>query len=524
MKSKSFRFSRKSTLGKPLEDDKRQKSFNDVSTNITRKDSSLKDLTPKFSFMKKTSMKVDKTKYILLFESIYTNDEVGDAFQDYLKTEYNEEPLKFLRAVLALKTSKEEFKYSIEPVKAIMKNYIVDGAPYEVNISFKTKDKLLQQFKPQENEEEWILKVSPYKLFKVVAKIVREELFHDNWKRFIRTDVVEKIITKYYHDKTVCTLKIVQDFPFDDEHFRHPYVEDKDFEFSKSLVQDNSDWELIGTKVENQVNTFFSLVNYFPTVCYAKKAVSIKYECVLPYSLDRCCLGYLTNKSLKASDPNTMHIETHKYLSREEVLKVYEEKGKLNNVKNYESGLTINTAHITFGFPFNPRIYEYGGGYHYDPKERLLVTVLKCHFDPSTDSLQTYRTDAVTKKNGKKIKNTKCYPMFEYMITVYHEIDDKKVLFSQVNVCDASGWTNGETLPKLLAKARGLELRNTLHKMASEFPEDTKIEDYKDELLKEVDGQPFNGLGKLLWDTRINEKKQNELQNQLDEILSESSM
>ena len=191
---------RKSTIDTQ---DIKQKSFHQIerensSTNISL---SSGNLSEKLSFLKKNSV-VDKSKYIILFDSVFTKREVGDAFEAYLKTEYNEEPLKFLRAVRELRLSKEDPSNLIDSVKSILKNYVVDGAPYEVNISFKTKDDILKKFKVQENEENWVLKQKPYQLFKFVSKVVEEELFHDNWKRFIRTEPAEKIILKYYNEKT----------------------------------------------------------------------------------------------------------------------------------------------------------------------------------------------------------------------------------------------------------------------------------------------------------------------------------
>jgi hypothetical protein len=248
------------------------------------------------------------------------------------------------------------------------------------------------------------------------------------------------------------------------------------------------------------VNTFFSTVNFFPEVCYAKKAISAKYECVLPYSLDKCCLGYLTNDALRDADPNTTFIETQDYFTKEQIEKIYKEQGRESDIKNYATNLTVNTAHISFGFPFNPRVYRYGGAFHFDKKERVLTTILKSYFDENSNSLKTYKTKVVTKPGGKKVE-TKAYPLFNYMITVYKQIDENKVLFSQVIVCDASGWTNHEALYRKIVKARGLEFRNTLFKVVSEIDKDKTVENSKEMLCKEVKGKVYNGLGKLLFDS-----------------------
>jgi hypothetical protein len=89
------------------------------------------------------------------------------------------------------------------------------------------------------------------------------------------------------------------------------------------------------------------------------------------------------------------------------------------------------------------------------------------------------------------------------LFVIYKDIKEKKVLFTQINCVDAFGWTHNPQVVKLLAKSRGLELRNTLVAQTSLIPEDTKIEDCKKELCEEVDGKPINGLGKLLYEMRM---------------------
>jgi hypothetical protein len=156
------------------------------------------------NFQVKSTVKVDVSRYILSFDAVFENQDLGEAFLGYLQTEFNAEPLLFLQEVLKLKEMDSdeytEITEQIEAVKEIVIKFIIDNAKYEVNISGKMKSSILQDFEKQKDKEEWVLTKTPYQMFSKVAKIVQEELYHDNWKRFIRSEEAGNIIQKYNQD------------------------------------------------------------------------------------------------------------------------------------------------------------------------------------------------------------------------------------------------------------------------------------------------------------------------------------
>jgi hypothetical protein len=446
----------------------------------------------------------DVTKYQIIYNSVFESEEVKQSFHKHLKEEFNDEQFEFLLEVQKFKKEVEK-EQKLKLFFHILETFIFDGSKCELNLSGKTKTDILSKIGPQLTvKNDWVIK-NEETIFDSLYESIYFILNADSFPRFVRTDSAQKIILKKHSDRGICCLKITTQFPHGNDHFYHPYIEDLDWEYSKQIIKDNNDWELVGSKVDDHLNSFVSFVNYFPNVTLAPGNVSLKYECVLPFTLDRCLLGYLTNTTLKKADPNTTFIETQEYISADQILKHYCQNGKEDLISSVQTDLTVNNAHISLGTPFFPRFFKYGGSVHYDEKEKLFISLLKSYFPVGTKLVKPVNSKMVM-KNGK-ISSKNAYPLFEFMITAYKEIEEKKVLFTQINCIDAFGWTHNPLVVKLLAKTRGLELRNTLVSQASQIPEDTKIEDCKEELCKEEDGNPVNGLGKLLYEMRMNQLK-----------------
>ena len=196
------------------------------------------------NFRKKnaTTIPFDHKKFVLHFESVFTNDEIAKEFQKFLKSEINEEPWIFLLQVKELKVSKNVVSNTME----IIENHLLETSKYEINISAKVKSTILDDFETQKNNVEWKFHLPPNELFSEITKIVKEEMYHDPWKRFIRTKICEKLIYKYQHDSTVCSPQVTQKFSYTDDYFNHPFVFQQDFNFGQELFKDNFDWEVNG--------------------------------------------------------------------------------------------------------------------------------------------------------------------------------------------------------------------------------------------------------------------------------------
>ena len=125
----------------------------------------------------------DKRNFIVHYESAFNNKFVSDSFLKFLKSEHNPEPWQFLLAVQKfkeMKNSKEKF----QKINEIIEMYLKNDSDKQINISAKVKNKVMKNFKQNsENSEDWMLKNSVEKFFDPIVKIVKDELYHDPWKR-----------------------------------------------------------------------------------------------------------------------------------------------------------------------------------------------------------------------------------------------------------------------------------------------------------------------------------------------------
>jgi hypothetical protein len=200
-----------------------------------------------------SSEKLDFENFVIHFNSSLTNKTVGDLFRKYLKSEFNSEPWDFLMKIKEMKNL-TEVNEKIELIKNILKTYIHSDSQSEINISGKMKSELLSTFELQMNSKEWKLKMEPNDYFNKAEKIIREELYHDSWKRFVRSNYSQEIINKFYTDPTVCSPQITEQFDYTMDYFKHSFIEDDDFRFSKLLFQDNFHWEVFFQFLKEKVD------------------------------------------------------------------------------------------------------------------------------------------------------------------------------------------------------------------------------------------------------------------------------
>jgi hypothetical protein len=251
------------------------------------------------------------------------------------------------------------------------------------------------------------------------------------------------------------------------------------------------------------MNTYFSSDNYLPNLSYSKSISQIKYECVLPFSFQRVLLGYLTNESIKKSDPNITRTRTLQYFTFEELEKQYENK-KSNQCKKYKRNLAINASDIYLHSLLNPRVHNLSISYIYDPEAKMLIYIGKPFVKEGMEYGKPVMMEVVSSK-GAKPKLQKAYPMFDCLMTVFQKLDDSRVLFTQTHAVDVGGWASNRTVLRQLAKNRGIEFMEKLNCLILQYPEDAKISDYEKELCCEKDGIPVDGFGKLLYDLNIDE-------------------
>jgi hypothetical protein len=188
--------------------------------------------------------KFDKTKFVVNFDSVLTNKKMGAAFYKFLKSELNSEGYDFMVEVKILESIKDE-KQQIEKSKHIFSTFLTTKTPKEINISGELRERTISNFQKQlEAQDKWILEQTPSEIFQECFQVMANVLRHDPFKRFIRTDECEKIMKIYQNNSSVVSPVIANHFCYKISDFKHPYIDDKDFDFFKALMEDGYNWKV----------------------------------------------------------------------------------------------------------------------------------------------------------------------------------------------------------------------------------------------------------------------------------------
>jgi hypothetical protein len=157
---------------------------------------------------------------------------------------------------------------------------------------------------------------------------------------------------------------------------------------------------------------------------------------ILPFSMERALLGYVTNEGLYSSDPSITRLRTLDFKSSDQVKKEF--KGESSN------SISINVADIAMPSPFNPRIFNFSSAMKYDISTKSFIFIAKPY---STDhAFGSSMKMNVCNKKDKTPVNQKVYTYFNLIFTYYKVIDEGNVLFSQVNLLNLGGWSQNKSL------------------------------------------------------------------------------
>jgi hypothetical protein len=242
-------------------------------------------------------------------------------------------------------------------------------------------------------------------------------------------------------------------------------------------------------------------------VKFAKSVKTLKYECIFPVSFQRLVLSYSSNKSALKSDPNMTRMKVVDFIDFETQKKIFQEKGWKHDLGDIERNLLIQISNNCVAFPLNPRVMHMGTTATYDPENRILNLISKPFVYEGFNFFEPTIMD-VAPKQGKPVKKVKAYPIFDFFFLRYQQIDENKVLFSQVHIFDLGGWATGsDFLVKKVAQQRGEIFLDSIQKMLQEFKEESTIEENKKDLLEvDKEGKIVDGIGKLIYELKIDEK------------------
>eukprot|EP01080_Neovahlkampfia_damariscottae_P000796 gene796-9046_t len=438
-----------------------------------------------------------KDNYELTFGSVFSNDTVKKEFNEFLKTEFNQQPLLFIMEVEELEKIQDE-KKKVEKSLSIVKKFIFENSELEVNISFDKKKELLQLYEEQMKNDSWIIKKTPVETFEPIIAILKQELKYDPFKRFVRTKKCEQLMIQFQKEDSVVVPKILKNFDYTHEHFLTPDIEDTDFEFGLSLLRDNYSWKLIGSNIDNNMNTFVSSENYFPGLKDQFRATAIRYETILPYSIELCMIATKTHKSIYESDPNVKNIIAYDFVSYEDLQKKYKSdiEGKL---KKYvpRSQCTFETS-LSFPKPLNYRMMKCGTSYHYDEKLKRFLQLTKPFIDKNEEWLTQNTSEIRVNKEGK-LRKSKYYPMFAFSVNEFQEIDNNRTLCSQVIIMNIGGWAKkNEKILQLAAHDRAFKMRKSVIDAIKRIPKESTLSNIKEYYQINEKEKNFDGMARMI--------------------------
>jgi hypothetical protein len=214
---------------------------------------------------------------------------------------------------------------------------------------------------------------------------------------------------------------------------------------------------------------------------------------ILPFSLEKALLGYVTNEGLFSSDPSITRLRTLDFKSSDQVKREFKSQSSEDS-----KSISINVADIAMPPPFNPRIFHFSSAMNYDIATNSFIFIAK-PFSNEHPFGTSLKLDICNKKDGTPI-NQKVYTYFNLIFTYYKVIDEGKVLFSQVHLLNLGGWSQNKSLLIYAGKERGKGFKSTLTLLSKNISDDVKILDLKDKLCLEENGIPVDGLGKLLFE------------------------
>jgi len=235
------------------------------------------------------------------------------------------------------------------------------------------------------------------------------------------------------------------------------------------------------------------------------------------YGIPTCLDVHVNNKSIVKIDPNTTKMEPIEYYNIEKLKKIFIEKGWKKEAEEIDGDLSTNLINLVFPYPLNGRIMYHSHASKYDPETKTYYCISKPYLVDGIKFTEAANVEFTPKKgaSSKKMKFIQCLVSFgldinrlikkNFTYTCNYFLNFL-IFIMQVHILDPGGWSGNETFFKIVTKQRGNKFRENINKLVSEFPEGSKIEDYKEILTKEENGIPLDGLGKLLYEIKIDEK------------------
>lgn len=391
----------------------------------------------------------------VIFDAIFKNTEIGELFYSFLKEDKSEESWEFLQTLYQL--SKDQ-KISEKNIEEIIQKHISPNSPKSLNLSAETRKEILNNLDKHKTLDH----------LRILENVLIQELKYDSFKRFLRTRQCIKIIEKYSNNQSIVTPLEYEKFTYLDSDFSKQEITEQDYKFTKYLLNDNMDWELLASFREGEYgkrvgNTWYSQTNYLPFLKIIEGLSLAKYEIILPFSFMHVICSYFPLSQQMKIDP---------HLTKYDHIHYKRENGK---------SFAILLKHLNFGFPLNCRLSPIVSSAHFDVQSKTLSLISKpCDIDQLKDHPWMVDKEALcSQKKGENVKLAKSYRMFDFQCTTFQQIDGYRTLVSQVHLFSLGGWAKQKASLKNISKERGNNLLIGLVNNIKSTPSNIQISDLK---------------------------------------------
>eukprot|EP01080_Neovahlkampfia_damariscottae_P001362 gene1362-11984_t len=428
-----------------------------------------------------TKHKFDLGDYVIQFKSVLVVPEIGTAFYDFLKKEFNTDNWDFILEVNKLEdlTKKKNQKKILKQVQDIKTAFVEPKSPKEIFIGEVQKKTILQELEKLDKKS-WNLEISPFQLFEPLKKLLVMEYKNDSFRRFSREPECLSLLEKYKTNRNVLLPQLSMIYNYVDEDFDSKVIEKKDREFIQKFSEDNPNWELAYNNKKTKCSTFLSNWNYLPNVSFlSNEFACIKYQMFFEYSLQQVACAVFLN--YHQNDSTTVETRVLEFKNQDHAI------------------LQLNQKIGTFT-ELRTRSTIYSFDYEADKKKLTLIGKPTRTYDASFLKSGTINTGFT--KGGDATSSSKGIEFFLYYITIFTEIAENRTMIERINVIDMG--LSG--VPKVLVDKRLEQFYSSTVKSIESFGEKKKIKDFKYEFTDLWEGIPLQPMGKLLYDLDIDRK------------------
>jgi len=276
--------------------------------------------------------------------------------------------------------------------------------------------------------------------------------------RFVRKNLCQLVIEHLKFPETTVMLRKNYEFPYEDKDFKIKLLTDKDVGFMKSLLLDSFDWVIVDSRPG--LNTFWCNKDYMSKVKSYTLPCVVRFEVVLPYSMQRCAATILSTLDREKVEEITTKVSVREEFDHETCKKMIDEEGLEFSTKFGKRSCFTAEWDFLLPFPFTtPRKDISSYSLDYDASTSTLLQVQRVII--SSESNEKRMAKVFTSKTGKEVEK-KCY--FSVSIGAHHlqKIDDHKTLYKQTHLFNPLGFAHNKTLQRMVTKVVGQGVQKTV--------------------------------------------------------------